>query len=95
MESDKRPEEQRSVLLIFKKRDMQNYGDEREKKLVHPTLMIWEGVIKARLKPEMNICELQYGFMQRRTAIDSVFALRSKTVHQKELLCVFVGLKKV
>lgn len=37
------------------------------------TMKLWERVVKTRLRAEVKICEQQYGFMPRKSA---VFALR-------------------
>ncbi|KAF3698257.1 hypothetical protein EXN66_Car013938 [Channa argus] len=63
------------------------------------TMKLWERVVEARLRTEVNICEQQYGFMPRNSTRDAVFALRMLMEKyregQRELHCVFVDLEKV
>ena len=62
------------------------------------TIKIWEKVVEARLRQEVDICEQQYGFMPRKSTTDAIFALRMLMEKyregQKELHCVIVTLEK-
>ncbi|TRY54572.1 hypothetical protein DNTS_001573 [Danionella cerebrum] len=101
LESEKMPEEwRRSVLVpIFKnKGDVQSCNNDRGIKLMSHTMKLWERVVEARLRREVDICEQQYGFMPRKSTTDAIFALRLLMEKyrdgQKELHCVFVDLEK-
>uniref|UniRef100_A0A3B3BTI6 ribonuclease H n=1 Tax=Oryzias melastigma TaxID=30732 RepID=A0A3B3BTI6_ORYME len=98
---EKMPEEwRRSVMVpIFKnKGDVQSCGNYRGIKLMSHTMKVWERVVEARLRAEVNICEQQYGFMPRKSTTDATFALRMLIEKyregQRELHCVFVDLEK-
>ena len=56
------------------------------------TMKIWERVIEARLKQEVEICEQQYGFMPRKSNTDAIFALRIQMKYREGLkgpaLCI-------
>lgn len=41
------------------------------------TMELQERVIEARLTAEVSICEQQYGFVPRKSTIDTVFEWRS------------------
>ena len=43
-------------------------------KLMSHTMNIWERVVEARSRQEVEICE-QYGFMPRKSTTDAIFAL--------------------
>ncbi|KAK3522013.1 hypothetical protein QTP70_021391 [Hemibagrus guttatus] len=99
LESERMPEEwRRSVLVpIFKnKGDVQSCSNYRGIKLMSHGL--WERVVEARLRKVVEICELQYGFMPRKSTTDAIFALRILMEKyrdgQRELHCVFVDLEK-
>ncbi|KAK3572128.1 hypothetical protein QTP86_022206 [Hemibagrus guttatus] len=101
LESERMPEEwRRSVLVpIFKnKGDVQSCSNYRGIKLMSHTMKVWERVVEARLRKEVEICEQQYGFMPRKSITDAIFALRILMEKyrdgQKELHCVFVDLEK-
>ncbi|KAK3510502.1 hypothetical protein QTP70_009139 [Hemibagrus guttatus] len=100
LESEKMPEEWRSVLvLIFKnKGDVQSCSNYRGIKLSH-TMKLWERVVEARLRKVVEICDQQYSFMPRKSTTDAIFALRILMEKyrdgQRELHCVFVDLEKV
>ena len=98
---EKMPDEWRKSTLIpvFKnKGDVQACSNYRGIKLMSHTMKIWERVVEARLREEVQICEQQYGFMPRKSTTDAMFALRlliEKYIEgQKELHCVFVDLEK-
>ncbi|KAK3570189.1 hypothetical protein QTP86_016499, partial [Hemibagrus guttatus] len=99
-ESEKMPEEWRSVLVpIFKnKGDVQSCSNYRGMKLMSHTMKVWERVVEARLRKVVEICEQQYGFMPRKSTTDAIFALRILMEKyrdgQRELHCVFVDLEK-
>ncbi|KAK3548617.1 hypothetical protein QTP70_015563, partial [Hemibagrus guttatus] len=67
-------------------------------KLMSHTMKLWERVVEARLRKVVEICEQQYGFMPRKSATDTIFALRILMEKyrdgQRELHCVFVDLEK-
>ncbi|KAK3521199.1 hypothetical protein QTP70_000483 [Hemibagrus guttatus] len=100
LESEKMPEEWRSVLVpIFKnKGDVQICSNYRGIKLMSHTMKVWERVVEARLRKVVEICEQQYGFMPRKSTTDAIFALRILMEKyrdgQRELHCVFVDLEK-
>ncbi|KAK3555393.1 hypothetical protein QTP86_015682 [Hemibagrus guttatus] len=101
LESERMPEEwRRSVLVpIFKnKGDVQSCSNYRGIKLMSHTMKVWEGVVEARLRKVVEICEQQYGFMPRKSTTDAIFALRILMEKyrdgQRELHCVFVDLEK-
>ncbi|KAL7844615.1 hypothetical protein SRHO_G00231540 [Serrasalmus rhombeus] len=62
------------------------------------TMKVWERVVEARLRREVQISEQQFGFMPRKSTTDAVFALRvlveKYREDQKELHFVFVDLEK-
>ncbi|KAK3533449.1 hypothetical protein QTP70_022252, partial [Hemibagrus guttatus] len=94
------PEEWRSVLVpTFKnKGDVQSCRNYKGIKLMSHTMKLWERVVEARLRKVVEICELQYGFMPRKSTTDAIFALRILMEKyrdgQRELHCVFVDLEK-
>ncbi|KAK2890506.1 hypothetical protein Q8A73_018806 [Channa argus] len=101
LESERMPEDWRKSVLvpIFKnKGDAQSCGNYRGIKLMSHTMKLWERVVEARLRAEVNICEQQYGFMPRKSTTDAVFALRTLMEKyregHRELHCVFVDLEK-
>ncbi|KAK3541624.1 hypothetical protein QTP86_033058, partial [Hemibagrus guttatus] len=100
LESEKMPEEWRSVLVpIFKnKGDVQSCSNYRGIKLMSHTMKLWERVVEARLRKVVEICEQLYGFMPRKSTTDAIFALRILMAKyrdgQRELHCVFVDLEK-
>ena len=101
LRGEKMPEEWRKSVLVpmFKnKGDAQNCGNYRGIKLMSHTMKLWERVVEARLRAEVNVCEQQCGFMPRKSTTDAVFALRmlfkKYREKQKELHCVFVDLEK-
>ncbi|KAK3553750.1 hypothetical protein QTP70_009196 [Hemibagrus guttatus] len=100
LESEKMPEEWRSVLVpIFKnKGDVQSCSKYRGIKLMSHTMKVWERVVEAKLRKVVEICEQQYGFMPRKSTTDAIFALRILMEKyrdgQRELHCVFLDLEK-
>ena len=78
LETDKMPDEWRKGFLvpIYKKGDVQSCNSYRGIKLMRHTMKIWETVVEARLRQEVEICEQQYGFLPRKTTTDAIFALR-------------------
>ncbi|KAF3696706.1 hypothetical protein EXN66_Car012384 [Channa argus] len=62
------------------------------------TMKLWERVVEARLRAEMNICEQQYGFMPIENTTEAVVALRMLMEKYREghseLHCVLVHLEK-
>ena len=101
LESGKMPDEWRKSVLIpiFKnKGDVQSCTNYRGIKLISHSMKLWERVIEARLREQVEICEQQYGFMPKKSTSDALFALRMLMEKyregQKELHCVFVDLEK-
>ena len=95
------PEEwRRNVLIpIYKnKGDAQCCGSYEAIKLMSHTMEVWEIIIEARLRENVEISELQYGFMSGKGTTDAVFALRMLMEKhgecQRKLHCVFVDLNK-
>ena len=80
------------------KGDIKECEDYRGIKLMSHTLKLWERVIEARLRKEVQIAELQFGFMQGRSTIDAIFGLRMLLEKwregQKTMHCVFIDLEK-
>ena len=97
---ERMPEEWRSVLIsIYKnKGDAQCYENYREKKLINHRMRVWERIIEARLRDNVEISKQQYGFMPAKGTTDTMFALRmlieKYRKDQIELYCVFVDLEK-
>ena len=75
---------------------MQSCSNYKGINLISHTMKLWERVVEARLRHEVTISE--YGFMPRKSTTDAMFALRvlmeKYGERQKELYCVFMGLKK-
>uniref|UniRef100_A0AAR2JL50 ribonuclease H n=1 Tax=Pygocentrus nattereri TaxID=42514 RepID=A0AAR2JL50_PYGNA len=101
LESERMPDEWRSSVLvpIFKNHcDVQSCSNYRGIKLMSHTMKVWERVVEARLRREVQISEQQFGFMPRKSTTDAIFALRVLVEKyregQKELHCVFVDLEK-
>lgn len=100
LDSNKMPDEWRKSVLvpIYKKGDVQSCSNYRGIKLMSHTMKVWERVVEARLRQEVEICEQQYGFMPRKSTTDAIFALRMLMEKyregRKELHCVFVDLEK-
>ncbi|KAK3522749.1 hypothetical protein QTP86_032027, partial [Hemibagrus guttatus] len=101
LESERMPEEWRSVLVPINKNkgDVQSCSNYRGIKLMSHTMKLWERVVEARLRKVVEVCEQQYGFMPRKSTTDAIFALRILMEKyrdgQRELHCVFVDLEKV
>ena len=98
---DSMPDEWRQSTLvpIYKnKGDAQQCGNYRGIKLTSHTMKMWERVIEARLRKDVEIGEQQYGFMPGRSTTDAIFGLRILAEKyregQKELHCVFIDLEK-
>ncbi|KAK3535197.1 hypothetical protein QTP70_004755 [Hemibagrus guttatus] len=96
LESEKMPEEWRSVLVpIFKnKGDVQSCSNYRGIKLMSHTMKLWERVVEARLRKVVEICEQQYGFMPRKSTTALRILMEKYRDGQRELHCVFVDLEK-
>ena len=62
------------------------------------TMKLWQRVIEARLRREIQICEQQFGFMPGRSTVDAIFSLRVLQEKwgegQKALHCVFIDIGK-
>ena len=101
LQGEAMPEEWRMSVVVpfFKgKGDIKECGNYRGIKLMSHTLKLWERVIEARLRKEVQIAELQFGFMPGRSTIDAIFGLRMLLEKwregQKVLYCVFIDLEK-
>lgn len=55
---------------------MPSFGNCGGIKLWSQSIKLWEIVMEATLRREVNICEQKYGFMPRKYTADAVFALR-------------------
>ena len=62
------------------------------------TMKVWETIIEARLRDNVEISKRQYGFMPGKGATNAMFALRilmkKYREGERELHCVFVDLEK-
>ena len=78
LETDKMPDEWRKSVIvpIYKKGDVYSCTNYRGKRLMSHTMKIWEKIVEARLRQEVEICEQLFGFMPRKSATDAIFALR-------------------
>ena len=91
----------KSILIpIFKNRgDVQNCSNYRGIKLLSHSMKIWERIVEARLRSMVKISEQQFGYMQKKSTTDAMFALRilmeKYREGQKELHYLFVDLEKV
>lgn len=101
LESEVMPEDWRKSILvpIYKnKGDAQECGNYRGIKLMNHVMKLWERVLDARLRQEVEICGQQYGFMPGKSTTDALFALRilleKYREGQQELHCIFVDLEK-
>ena len=90
----------KSVLVPFfkGKGDIKDCGNYRGIKLMSHTMKLWERVIDARLRYEVQIAEQQFGFMPGRSTTDAIFGLRMLMEKCREgqtaLYCVFIDLEK-
>ena len=87
------------IIPIYKnKGDAHQCGNYRGVKLTSHTMKIWERVIEARLRRDIEIGDQQYGFMPGRSTMDAIFGLRilgeKYREGQKELHSVFIDLEK-
>jgi len=90
---------QSTIVPIYKnKGDAHQCGNYRGIKLTSHTLKMWERVIEARTRRDVEIGEQQYGFMPGRSTTDAIFGLRILNEKyregQKELHCMFIDLEK-
>ena len=88
-----------TIVPIYKnKGDAQECGNYRGIKLTSHSMKVWERVIDARVRKEVEIGDQQYGFMPGRSTMDAIFGLRILAEKyregQKELHCVFIDLEK-
>ena len=62
------------------------------------TMKVWERIIKARLRDNIEISKQKYGFMPGKETTNAMFVLRMLMEKyregQRELHCVFVDLEK-
>ena len=101
LQGEEMPDEWRKSVLVplYKgKGDIKECGNYRGIKLMSHTMKLWERVIEARLRNEVNIAEQQFGFMPGRSTTDAIFGLRMLLEKwregQKKLYCVFIDLEK-
>ena len=63
------------------------------------TMKLWEKVIEQRSRHETTISENQFGFMPRRSTMETIYLLRRLMKRyrdkKKDLQMVFIDLKKV
>ena len=88
-----------TIVPIYKnKGDAHQCGNYRGIKLTSHTMKVWERVIEARLRRDVEIADQQYGFMPGRSTTDAIFGLRilgeKYREGQKELHSVFIDLEK-
>ena len=61
-------------------------------------MKLWERIIQARIRKEVNIAEQQFGFMPGSSTTDAIFCLRmllEKWIEgQKAVHCAFIDLEK-
>lgn len=69
-------EEKGSGSIFEQKVEVRSCGNSRVMKLMSHTRKLWERVVDARLRSEMNIWEQQFGFAPRKKTTDVIFALR-------------------
>ena len=81
VEDERMPDEWRSVLVpIFKnKGDVQSCSNYRGIKLISHIMKLWERVVEARLRHEVTISELQYGFIPRKSVDGKVQGRTQRT----------------
>jgi hypothetical protein len=93
------PDEWRSTLVpIFKnKGDIQSCTNYRGIKLMSHTMKLWERVIEHRLRGMTHIIMNQFGFMSRRSTMETIFLIRQvmeRYKEQKDLHIIFIDLEK-
>ena len=95
------PDEWRRRVLVplYKgKGDIKEYGNYRGIKSMSHTMKLWEREIEARIRKEVTIAELQFGFMSGRSTTDAIFCLRmllEKWIEgQKAVHCAFMDMEK-
>jgi hypothetical protein len=90
----------RSILVpIFKnKGDVKSCTNYRGIKLMSHTMKLWERIIEHRLRGVTNVIENQFGFMPRRSTIETIFLIRQLMERcreqKKDLHMIFIDLEK-
>ena len=100
-EKEKIPDDWRksTIVPLFKQKgDILECGNYRGIKLMEHGLKIMERVIDERLRVEVHIDKMQFGFMKGKGTVDAMFIVRQlqeKTLEgNEELFCAFIDLEK-
>ncbi len=95
------PEEWRDSIMvpIFKEKgDVQDCANYRGIKLLSHTMKIWERIVDARLRQEVEISKGQFGFMPQKGTTNAIFMLRQVMEKyrekQREIHAIFIDLEK-
>jgi hypothetical protein len=78
-QSNKMPDEWRRIILvpIFKnKEDVPSCTNYRGIKLMSHTMKLWERIIEHRLRGLTNVTKNQFGFILRRSTMETIFLIR-------------------
>ena len=101
LQGEPMPENWRKSVLVplYKgKGNIKKCGNYRGIKLVSHTMKLWERLIEARLRREIQIRVQQFGFMPGRSKVDAIFSLRVLLEKWREgqmaWHCVFIVLEK-
>jgi hypothetical protein len=95
------PDEWRQNILvpIFKnKEDVPSCTNYQGIKLMSHTMNLWERIIEHRLRGVTNVTKNQFGFMPRRSTMETIFLIRQLMKRckeqKKDLHMVFIDLEK-
>jgi hypothetical protein len=67
----------KSFISIFKgKGDIQEFGNYRRIKFMSQSMKIWVKIIEKRIRNETSISVNQFGFMPRKSTMESLFCVR-------------------
>ena len=101
LRGEKMPDKWRKSVLVplYKgKGDIKECGNYRGIKFMSHTMKLWGRIIEARIRKEVTIADLQFGFMPGRSTTDAIFYLRvlleKWTEGQKAVHCAFIDLEK-